>query len=135
MMLVVYSALSKGRLCIILRWLQWAGLVYISHIHHSPSLPLLSPPPSYSAAASPPVNKEVVWKNWMSTSGSSQLESEAHSHPHYHYHHHHHHHHGDGVDGDSGYGDSLKSSCSLSCDCHHHSHTTPHTHTPHDANG
>jgi hypothetical protein len=67
----------------------------------------------------PPVSKEVIWRNWMTTSGSAQLQSDHAPLLHYH-----HHHHGDGVDGDSGYGDSLRSSC----DCHDHTHHHHHSH-------
>jgi len=59
-----------------------------------------------------PLSKEGLWQNWMSTSGSAQLESEAHLHngtPHTSHHHYSHYYHGDGMEGDSGYGDSLKS--------------------------
>ena len=97
------------------------------HLKHIILLWYFMPFPLGSA---PPLSKEGLWQNWMSTSGSAQLESEAnHVHPSGSVHHHHHHHHGNcNGDANAANGDGNgKASCSIPCDCHDN-HGSGHAH-------
>ena len=77
----------------------------------------------FVTGSTPPLSKEGLWQNWMSTSGSAQLESTSTSS------HHHHHHTCHSENGDHTHSYPDKAACTVSCECHGN-HGSGSTHPP-----